>query len=81
MARSAADPYKQAKATPNICPDFLNGHCKRGKECPYRHDAVSSAKDFIAPQGQKVADIQTVFSFIIYIFINFYAFIAERFTD
>lgn len=60
MARTAADPYKQAHATPNICPDFLNGNCKRGKECPYRHDVVSSSKDFVAPQGQKVADLATV---------------------
>lgn len=60
MSRSAADPYKKAHATPNICPDFLSGHCKRGKECPYRHDTVASRKDFVAPQGAKMVDLATV---------------------
>lgn len=60
MSRTAADPYKKANSTPNICPDFLSGHCKRGKECPYRHDVVSSSRDFVAPQGAKTIDLATV---------------------
>lgn len=50
MARTT--PYYKRNA-PHICSFFVKGECKRGEECPYRHDKPSDPDDPLSNQNIK----------------------------
>ncbi|CAD6193516.1 unnamed protein product [Caenorhabditis auriculariae] len=50
LARSA--PYYKRNA-PHICSFFVKGECKRGEECPYRHEKPTDPDDPLSRQNIK----------------------------
>ena len=44
--------YKRNR--PHICSFWVKGECKRGEECPYRHDKPTDPDDPLADQNIKV---------------------------
>lgn len=36
---------------PHICSFWVKGECKRGEECPYRHDKPNDADDPLSEQN------------------------------
>ncbi|PAV88956.1 hypothetical protein WR25_22766 [Diploscapter pachys] len=50
LARTA--PYYKRNA-PHICSFFVKGECKRGEECPYRHEKPSDPDDPLSHQNIK----------------------------
>lgn len=49
LARNRAKPY-YARNLPHICSFFVKGECKRGSECPYRHE-MPSEESLLAKQN------------------------------
>lgn len=50
MARSA--PYYE-RNRPHICSFWVKGECKRGEECPYRHETPNDPEDPLSDQNIK----------------------------
>ena len=48
LSRSA--PYYK-RNRPHICSFFIKGECKRGAECPYRHEKPSDPDDPLSDQN------------------------------
>jgi pre-mRNA-splicing factor RBM22/SLT11 len=50
MARKA--PYYK-RNRPHVCSFFVKGECRRGEECPYRHEAPNDPEEAISNQNIK----------------------------
>jgi pre-mRNA-splicing factor RBM22/SLT11 len=67
MARKA--PYYE-RNRPHICSFWVKGECRRGEECPYRHERPTDPEDPLSNQNFKDRYVLFIKSMYIYMFIR-----------